>query len=94
MQAEKNELSENSSIGMRLSIAPHSDGIPGLDGRWHWELVAESSGKLYVHVEGQVAECKTLRLQSVLSAEEAKRLSIWLTSRIPSMSSGKNQPAR
>lgn len=91
MQADKQDLIENSSIGKRLSNAPHSDGIPGLDGRWRWEFVAETNGKLYVRVEGEVAECKTLRLESTLSAADAKALSIWLTSRIPSVSAGKHQ---
>lgn len=94
MHADKSELSENSSIGMRLTIAPHSDGIPGLDGRWRWEFVAEANGKLYVHVEGAIIECKTLRLENTLSADDAKRLSLWLTSKIPGMSPSKHQLER
>jgi hypothetical protein len=85
MQNEKSDLSENSSIGMRLAVDPHSDGIAVLDGRWRWEIVSESTGKLYVRVEGEIAECKTLRFVAPLSADDAKRMSIWLTSKIPGM---------
>lgn len=92
MHHEKTELSENASIGMRLSVDPHSDGIAVLDGRWRWEIVAEASGKLFVRVEGEIAECKTLRFVAPLSADDAKRLGIWLTSKIATMTSGPSRP--
>lgn len=94
MPTEKSELSENSSIRMRLGVDPHSDGIPALDGQWSWEIVAESGGKLFMRVEGQISDCKTLRFVASLSADDAKRMSIWLTSKIPGMApSGNRQPA-
>jgi hypothetical protein len=86
MYNDKTALSENSTIGTPLSVDRHSDGIAALDGKWRWEIVAESSGKLFVLVEGAIADCKTLRFIAPLSADDAKKLGIWLTSKIPSMS--------
>jgi hypothetical protein len=85
MQSEKSDLSENSSIGMRLAVDPRSDGIPVLDGRWRWEIISESNGKLYVRVEGEIGECKTLRFSAPLTADDAKRMNVWLLSKIPGM---------
>ncbi len=88
MTSDKTDLSESCSIGTRLEVDPHSDGIPSLDGHWHWEIVSETSGQLFVRVEGHIAECKTLRFFAKLTPADAKRLAIWLTSKIPGIKEG------
>lgn len=82
MANDKSDLVQSSSVAMQLTLDPRAAGIPGSDGRWRWEIVAESTGKMFIRVQGDVAEYKSLRFTSPLTAEDAMKIRDWLSSHV------------